>query len=120
MSGSISLRNDVVHVSNKIFYNLMDWAIAIAREIEHPKSADFIKTFEDKNRYKWAPCTNLEIHEEFTADEASFWSLVFRGLAEKVFLRELGNASELSWQPGFIYAAWKIHEMLHEHFVSKR
>ncbi|HYX33230.1 MAG TPA: hypothetical protein VE954_08950 [Oligoflexus sp.] len=118
MSGSIFLKNNVVLVSNKSFYNLLDWAVSIAKEIEHSRSEEFIKAFEEKNRHKWTPCTSLDIQEEFTADEADFWSLVFKEIAEKVFRRELGNTSDLTWQSGFIHAAWKIHEMLHDYAKS--
>lgn len=113
MGSDIVLKDQFFGVSNRRFNTLVLFALdvseALANTDERREWRAKLDRFYDES---W-PGIIFDLDEQFpTVPEKKFWARVYRDVAQRIFLREIGIHDRLTWQSSAIGDAYIISRML--------
>lgn len=114
MSSSIINEFDAWHVSNMMFWRVMDFGQDVAKEyastpIENASLASVSERLKEAGTYS----PDFTVEELFGEPvEIRFWSEVFRFVADGIYRRTIGNQQDQNWQVSTIWAAFGLARLL--------
>ena len=113
MSSMISLREQLLCVSNHRFASLLEFAVQVAGETaQTAKERDWTEQLHSFAEQAW-PGIGFDLDQQFLSlDEKKFWARVFDDLGRRIFLRLIGRHDVTFWQSSAIGDAYIIARML--------
>jgi hypothetical protein len=113
MSSCISIKDHSIWVSNARLSTLIAFASDVGESIaKSDEDAAFITSL---RRFSAAafPGIDLDLAVQFPSiAERKWWARVFDTVATRIYLRQLGDQSDQTWQPAAIGEAFAIARML--------
>jgi hypothetical protein len=113
VSSEISLKDQSLWVSNVRLGALLVFARAVAAEAARSdQERAWVKSLRQFEEEAW-PGIDFDLEARFPSlEEKKFWAQVYDEVANRIFLRQIGNQAVTSWQSSAIGDAYVIARML--------
>jgi hypothetical protein len=113
MAVDISLKDQFIWVSNTRHLALLDFAIDVGASIA--RAEDERAFVERLKAFSTSPDAALAFDLDAcfpTIAEKKWWARVYRLVARRIYLRQLGNQDDQTWQPTTIGDAYVVARLL--------
>jgi hypothetical protein len=117
MSSDITYRGQSIWVSNQRLGTLVAFAVEVGSDIAHAQEEIVFvqRQREEESTGLLFPGCSFDLNERFpTVAAKTFWAGVFYEIAQRIFLRRLGNHDIETWQASAICDAQSVGRMLTE------
>jgi hypothetical protein len=113
LSSDISLKDQYLWVSNNRLFTLIEFALQVGGEMARSDAErGCVEKLRQFYEQAW-PGIGFDLDERFpTVEEKKFWARVFHDVAQRIFLRQLGNHEVTLWQSSAIGDAYVTARML--------
>lgn len=111
MTSTIFSDHDTWHVTNMMFWRVLDMANKVGAEVAKDATelewVERLRQFDERSAKTYSP--DIDVRELFrTSVEAAFWAEVMFRLANKIYERTFGNQDNQTWQTPTIWAAYDL------------
>lgn len=108
MASDITLDDACLGVANRRLFGLL----VGAESADTDTARGWVTKLRESNENAW-PGIGLDLAEQFpTAEEKWFWASLYGEVADRIFLRPLGNQEVVTWQSSCIGDAYVIARLL--------
>ena len=113
VSSEISLKDQSLWVSNVRLGALLVFAREVAAKMARSdQEREWVKSLRQFEEEAW-PGIDFDLEARFPSlEEKKFWARVYDEVANRIFLRQIGNQAVTSWQSSAIGDAYVIARML--------